>query len=175
MGDHRARLELERPDPDLAVAREGFLAGKNDPDDVDGMIMLFRRFRDVSFMSRAIGIWAEADEHIAELNDAAAELHAAHRRRRNAAGGARPILVRIDDVNRRLTPLEEAFSSTLGEASRRTQTILEVALVLTAMLLVDPRRRDVAAHAARERDAGGAALRRARSRAGHAAVDRAKA
>ncbi len=31
MGDHRARLELERPDPDLAVAREGFIAGKNDP------------------------------------------------------------------------------------------------------------------------------------------------
>ena len=39
-------------------------------------------------------------------------------------------------MNRRLTPLEEAFSGTLGEASRRTQTILEVALVLTAMLLV---------------------------------------
>ncbi len=136
MGDHRARLELERPDPDLAVAREGFLAGKNDPDDVDGMIMLFRRFRDVSFMHRAIAIWAEADEHIAELNDAAAELHA-----RISAGETRPealgpILVHIDDVNRRLTPLEEAFSNTLGEASRRTQTILEVALVLTAMLLV---------------------------------------
>ncbi len=136
MGDHRARLELERPDPDLAVAREGFLAGKNDPADVDGMIMLFRRFRDVSFMHGAIAIWAEADAHIAELNDAAAELHA-----RIGAGETRleelgPILVHIDDVNRRLTPLEEAFSSTLGEASRRTQTILEVALVLTAMLLV---------------------------------------
>ena len=36
------------------------------------------------------------------------------------------ILVRIDDVNRHLTPLEVAFSATLGEASRRTQEILEV-------------------------------------------------
>ena len=90
MGDHRARLELERPDPDLAVAREGFIAGKNDPGDVDGMIMLFRRFRDVSFMHRAIAIWAEADEHIAELNDAADRTACPHRRRRNTAGAARP-------------------------------------------------------------------------------------
>jgi hypothetical protein len=48
MGDRRARLELEKDAPNLAVAREGFIAGKNDPDDVDGMIMLFRRFRTVS-------------------------------------------------------------------------------------------------------------------------------
>ena len=73
MGDRRARLELQKDDPDLAAAREGFIAGRNDPDDVEGMIMLFRRFRNVSFMSRAIGIWAEGDEGIAELNAAAEE------------------------------------------------------------------------------------------------------
>ena len=76
MGDRRARLELSKEEPDLAVAREGFLAGKNDPEDVDGMITLFRRFRAVSFMRRAIGIWAEGDEGIAELNAAAQDLHA---------------------------------------------------------------------------------------------------
>jgi diguanylate cyclase (GGDEF)-like protein/PAS domain S-box-containing protein len=135
MGDRRARLELLKDDPDLAVAREGFIAGRNDPDDVDGMIMLFRRFGNVSFMRRAIGIWAEGDEGIAELNAAAEELH-----RRIAAdprqpGTLDPILARIDDANRRLTPLEVAFSSTLGEASRRTQGILEAALVLVAASL----------------------------------------
>jgi PAS domain-containing protein len=136
MGDRRARLELQKDDPDLAVAREGFIAGRNDPDDIDGMIMLFRRFRNVSFMSRAIDIWAEGDEGIAELNAAAEELH-----RRIAADPRQPtpldpILVRIDNANRRLTPLEVAFSSTLGEASRRTQGILEYALILAAGALV---------------------------------------
>jgi len=136
MGDRRARLELMKDDPDLAVAREGFIAGKNNPDDIDGMIMLFRRFRDVSFMSRAIDIWAQGDEGIAELNAAAEELH----RRILAESGQPmpldPILVRIDNANRRLTPLEVAFSSTLGEASRRTQGILEVALIFVAGTLV---------------------------------------
>src|SRR3954471_14100219 len=49
LGDRRARLELEKETPDLAVAREGFIAGRNDPADVNGMIMLFRRFHDISF------------------------------------------------------------------------------------------------------------------------------
>jgi diguanylate cyclase (GGDEF)-like protein/PAS domain S-box-containing protein len=136
MGDRRARLELEKPDPDLAVARAGFIAGKNDPEDVDGMIMLFRRFRNVSFMSKAIAIWTQGDEYIAELNAAAVDLRA-----RIVAGEDRPevlapILARINDANGRLTPLEEAFSSTLGEASRRTQSLLEIALAAAALLLV---------------------------------------
>ncbi|HEX9301205.1 MAG TPA: diguanylate cyclase [Casimicrobiaceae bacterium] len=136
MGDRRARLELEKGAPELAVAREGLIAGKNDPDDVDGMIMLFRRFRKVSFMSRAIGIWAEGDERIAELNAAAEALHERIAAGDIQPGSLEPILARIDDTNRRLTPLEVAFSSTLGEASRRTQEILEVALVLAAAALV---------------------------------------
>ncbi|TMH62086.1 MAG: PAS domain S-box protein, partial [Betaproteobacteria bacterium] len=40
LGDRRARLELEKPDPDLAVVREGFIAGGNHPDDIAGMITL---------------------------------------------------------------------------------------------------------------------------------------
>ena len=136
LGDRQARLELEKAKPDLAVAREGFLVGQNDPADVDGMIMLFQRFRDVSFMSKAIGIWAKGDEYIGELDRLAEELHA-----RIVAGDIQPatlgpILARIDEVNRRLTPLEVGFSMTLGEAARRTQTILGVVLVMAAALLV---------------------------------------
>ena len=76
LGDRRAREELERPEPNYAVARQGFLEGRNHPDDIDGMIMLFRRFRHVSFMDRAIGIWAKADGEIELLQAAASRLHA---------------------------------------------------------------------------------------------------
>jgi diguanylate cyclase (GGDEF)-like protein/PAS domain S-box-containing protein len=136
LGDRRARLELEKPEPDTAVAREGFVAGRNDPDDIDGMITLFRRFRDVSFMKQAIAIWAQGDELISELGAAAADL-----RERVISGDARPerlgpVLTRIDEINRRLTVLEEAFSRKLGEGSRLTQEILVIAMVLTATVLV---------------------------------------
>ena len=135
LGDRRARLELEKETPDPAVVREGFIAGRNDPDDVGGMIMLFRRFRHVSFMDRAIGIWTQGDAQIAELDAAAEELHARVQSGDAAPSSLAPILARIDDVNRRMTPLEMAFSGTLGEASRWTQEILEVALVLVAAAL----------------------------------------
>jgi diguanylate cyclase (GGDEF)-like protein/PAS domain S-box-containing protein len=135
-GDRRARLALEQAQPDIAAAREGFLAGNNDPDDIDGMIVLFRRFRNVSFMSRTIAVWSAADEHIAELDALAAELHA-----RISIDGARPgeddpTLARIYEVNQRLTELEMEFSNTLGEASRRTESILVIALAFVATLLV---------------------------------------
>ena len=136
LGDRQARLELERPEPDLAIAREGFLVGQNDPADIDGMIMLFRRFRGVSFMSKAIDIWAKADEYIAELDALAGELHTRIAVRDIQPSILAPILVRIDDVNRRLTPLEIGFSMTLGEAARRTQMILEVVVISAAALLV---------------------------------------
>src|ERR1700759_167966 len=44
LGDHIARIELSKPDPDFNIAREGFIEGRNDKADVDGMIHLFRRF-----------------------------------------------------------------------------------------------------------------------------------
>ncbi len=135
MGDRSARLELEKPQPDLARAREGYIAGQNDPDDIAAMIMLFRRFRELPLMNKAIAIWAEGDESIAELDVLAKELHARIAGGETGPDTLAPILARIDNVNRRLTPLEIAFSNTLGEASRQAQVILEGALVLTAALL----------------------------------------
>ena len=61
LGDRRAREELDKPEPNYAVARKGFLDGRNNPDDIDGMITLFRRFRHVNYIDRAIGIWAKSD------------------------------------------------------------------------------------------------------------------
>src|SRR5215472_19063741 len=63
-GDRKARVELSKADPDLAVARAGFLQGGNHPDDVAGMIMLFRRFQNIEFMAKAIAIWTEGDVKI---------------------------------------------------------------------------------------------------------------
>ena len=132
LGDRIAREELEKPDPDFRVAREGFLAGRNHPDDVAGMIQLFRRFRNVGYIDRAIGIWTEGDREIAALVVAADELH-----REMAAGEADPahvqlLLREVDEINARLTPLEDAFSYTLGQASREAQLVLVVVTLVAA-------------------------------------------
>src|SRR5208282_3490105 len=70
LGDRKAREELDQPKPNLERARAGFIEGHNHPDDIADMIWLFRRFRNVGYVDRAITIWAEADARIAELTGA---------------------------------------------------------------------------------------------------------
>ncbi len=133
LGDRRAREELDKPEPDLAVVREGFLTGANHPDDVPGMIRLYRWFGRVPFMAEAIDIWAEADGHVAELTAVADSLRDA-----TAAADApalQALRLRLRDIDARLTPLEQRFSATLGEASRTTQRLLVVAILVCAAAL----------------------------------------
>src|SRR5208337_921250 len=136
LGDRKAREELDQPNPNLERAREGFVEGRNHPDDIADMIWLFRRFRNVAYIDRAIAIWAHADARIAELTAAAERLH-----QRVTAGnadeeGLRPLLEEVRRINGNLTPLEDAFSFTLGEASRRMQLVLTSSTLIVAAFLV---------------------------------------
>ncbi len=132
LGDRQARLELEKPRPDLNVARAGFLAGRNHPDDIDNLIWLFRTFRQLSYLDRAITLWAEADGHIQTLQLLAGAVHF-----EVLAGGPTPeraaaLIVEIEEVHRTLVPLEDAFSAVLGEASRWITGLLFAATLATA-------------------------------------------
>jgi diguanylate cyclase (GGDEF)-like protein/PAS domain S-box-containing protein len=134
LGDRMAREELDRPSPNLDVVRRGFLQGRNHPDDVDVMARLYRDFRGYGPMRRAIEIWGRGDREIAALTAAASRLRDAVR-----SGGSRaeiaPVLAEIDAINARVTPLEDEFSFTLGDAARRTRRLLWMSVAGFAGLL----------------------------------------
>ena len=135
LGDRRARLSLEQKPPDREAARLGLLAGGNHPDDVEGMINLFVRFRQVSFMAAAIDIWAEGDQQIAQLAALGRQLqdHIAGGDTRSREFMA--LVAELPRLNKRLTDLEERFSATLGEASRIvSRLMLGVTLALAVLL-----------------------------------------
>lgn len=135
LGDHMARTALEQDPPDLEAARRGFLAGGNHPDDVDGLIRLFLRFRRVSFMADAIAIWTAADLQIAELNDLARQVHARIAAGDNGSAELQAVTGRLPALNEHLTEQAERFSATLGEASRTARRlVLVVSLLLAAGL-----------------------------------------
>src|SRR5579871_4661857 len=75
LGDKQARIELEKRNPDMEVVRRGFIQGRNHPDDVQSMAMLFRRFRYYGYMANAIDIWARADVEIEHLQTLGMQLH----------------------------------------------------------------------------------------------------
>ncbi|WP_019451176.1 diguanylate cyclase [Cupriavidus sp. BIS7] len=137
LGDHRARIELERrPDYDHARAVEGLLIGGNHSDDIAGMVRLYRNFREVAEIDEAIGIWAAADVDIIRLDALARQL-----RERFRAGGCdahcvAPIQREIVEIDSRLTPQEAAFSSALGKASRRVRGLLASSSIALAVMLL---------------------------------------
>ena len=137
LGDRQARLELEKPAPDLAVARMGFLQGGNHPDDIAGMIHLFRVYRQVPDIDRAIAIWTEADVHIDQLIALGGRIQASVRTRTMSPVVTRAYLQQLEAIDQALTPLELAFSSTLAGAARKTRFALQgLMLVVVPVLLV---------------------------------------
>ncbi len=135
LGDRRARMALENDPPDLSLARQGFLEGGNHPDDVDGMIQLFLRFRRVSFMADAITIWTEADAELAQLGVLAGQVHQRIATGDTGSPELQTLVGRLPALNERLTELEERFSATLGQASRTARwLVLVLTLVLAAGL-----------------------------------------
>ena len=123
-GDEKARIELSKPDPDEAIAWQGFVEARNHPDDIERMIMLFRRFKNLWYMKEIIALWTVGDEYVKQITEIADELHD-----RVADGDVTPEEMRIYrdrllEIDTKLTPLTDQFTRLLGEATRTTKVLL---------------------------------------------------
>ncbi len=134
-GDKKARLELEKDNPDQDKIYAGFLQARNHPEDIKGMIQLFKRFRHVSYIDKAISIWAKADTLIDQLKDAGVHIHmlASSRSNNRSRLEISQLVNKIDVINRALTILEDDFSYTLGAGSRWLENLILKILFLVAL------------------------------------------
>ena len=135
-GARAARIELDKPIPDLDVARASLRAARSHAADVGVMIDLYRRFRFLSFMTRAAALWAQADALHARIDALAQTMHMAIRKARGANVDLQPSLVEMRAIDRELTGVEREFSSTLADASRRVELILTLATLALALAMV---------------------------------------
>ncbi|WP_199414623.1 EAL domain-containing protein [Cupriavidus sp. P-10] len=136
LGDQRARLELDRDEPDLERVREGLLAGGNHPEDIPRMVRLYRNFRHIHEVDAAIRVWAAGDAEIAALHEQALALRRLVDRPGCDDDCVAPVLRRIAQIDARLTPLEREFSGHLGQASRRVTRLLTTGSAVVATLLL---------------------------------------
>lgn len=139
LGDHQARIELEKSEPNYTLVSQGFIQGGNDPADVDDLIFLYRRFRHVSYMDRAIETWTEGDAGIQDMLQVGQELHVVVLTSRGADQAAlsaqlAPLTRRLYSTDQQLTILENRFSATLGEGSRAIRNILFWVTVLGTLI-----------------------------------------
>ncbi len=145
LGDKQARLELDKPHPNLdVVVREGFVKGGNDPRDVNNLVFLYRRFRHVSYMNSAIQTWTQGDQEISKLMSIGAQMHRvvsatvpANDAKAQAVKASQIAALRkqIYESDSRLTVLENQFSATLSDGSRNiNNALVRVTLISTILL-----------------------------------------
>jgi len=134
LGDQRARLELEKQQPDLDVVRQGFVAGHIHPGDIESMMTLFRLLDDFQPAQRVVALWREADTHIDELAQVAHEVHTSeHAWEGDFVARA---LGRINRINSVLTPLEDQIAASLNKAQRTAQALLLGGMLILAGMLL---------------------------------------
>jgi len=136
LGDRRARLEMEKPGFDAAVAHAGLLQGGSHPDDIPGMILLFRCCSHYSYLGRAVGIWRQADEQIARLENLGERLHAEVTSAAPSRTRIERILAEVRVADAAVRPLENAFTATLGDALRWLKITLAWSVTGVVLVLI---------------------------------------
>ncbi len=137
LGDRQARLELEKPVPDMSVVRSGLIQGRNNPEDVKGMAAMFRHCRQLNRMSEAINIWSQGDALIDQLQRLGDALHREISSERPNALRIAEMARQVDVIGDQLTPLEDRFSYALGAGARRAKRFfLLVTFSATALSLI---------------------------------------
>ena len=136
LGDRTARLELQRARPDFERATQGFLAGRNNPADIPGMLRLFRLFNTSPIMAPSISYWTRGDALIMELATVGERLHAEISKALPNRTQVEWLLSAAERVHIQVAPLEDGYSTELGSASRKVTSLLLIALSLCSVALV---------------------------------------
>lgn len=137
IGDEYARWALESDQVDVEIARLGFLQGGNHPDDVPGLIWLFRYFNQVSFLRDAIHEWAATDPMLLELSVFGEVIRSELKNGPIQDGDRLQFLsTRLSELNRQFTGHAERFSTVLGEGSRAIKVTLTCINIVTAVTLI---------------------------------------
>jgi diguanylate cyclase (GGDEF)-like protein/PAS domain S-box-containing protein len=136
LGDRTARLQLQSADPDYLLASQGMIAGRSHPDDVPGMMRLLRLFRDSRLLQRPIAAWTQGDELIVQLDQVGQQLHSAMVSPQKQTANINRLLASAEQIHIRVAPLEDDFSTSLGNTSRQVLALLSIILTLCITVLV---------------------------------------
>ena len=65
--DRRARVEMEKSEPDMAVVREALLKGGVHPSEIEGLISMYQTLRSFGPMEYTLSLWKRSDLALDEL------------------------------------------------------------------------------------------------------------
>ncbi|MEO7305923.1 MAG: ATP-binding protein [Ferruginibacter sp.] len=133
LGDHKARMELLKKEPDLSNVRQGFLDGRVHPDDINGMIKLVTRFHKNRYIRKALGYWDKGDSLVSVLIPIAEEMHGQIISPSPSSQKLDELTLKTGAINDQLTQLEDNFSFALSEGARWLENLILKILFFVAL------------------------------------------
>lgn len=122
-GDAKAREALIQK-LDKETIKQGFREGKNDEDDLNDMIWLFKNFKNFSFFRKAIVEWEEADALNIELGKLGLEIHKKIEANQIDFETKIKTLKQLDHINNKISIKQDNFSKLLGDGTREVNYYL---------------------------------------------------
>ena len=132
----RARLELEKSDPDLEAVRGAFRLMGLPQASMDPMIHLYRRLGETSFLDAPTRLWATGDSLLRRLDRQALELRHLVRGGRPGSPAVEASLSRVMETSLQLAQLGDRFNDRLAGVGRRIRHWLRWILGGAALLVV---------------------------------------
>jgi len=129
LGDKAARLSMDKSDP-VEIITQGFVVGGNHPDDIPIMIFLYKYFRSLHFIEKAIEEWKTGDRLIGELVKLGEKVNRKLNTNNLDEAQKLNILNAIDDLQKGLDEAENLFSENMSAAARWVANFLFVIMLL---------------------------------------------
>ena len=134
-GDGVARIALVK-NREIEVVKNGLRAGRNHEKDLDDMIWLFRNFKQISFLKKAINEWKKGDALINQFNTIGDTIHTKIQTNHLDETSRREYLSQISAISDKLTVNERNFSNTLGEGTREIKGYLIYTNIFFILIII---------------------------------------
>ncbi len=118
------------------IAANAFLAARNHPEDINGLIWLFKNFKNVSFMQKAIQVWADAEPLINDINRLGSDIHKVKEENQLTPDKKSTLILQINTISADLSQRERLFSNTLGNAARTINSLLFIGNFVCIILIL---------------------------------------
>jgi signal transduction histidine kinase len=134
LGDRKARVNLINAS-DQQIIRDGFLKGKNHPDDIADMIWLYHSFNWLAAFKYALKTWEEGDELVGRLLETGKSIHRTNNLEKLTEAQKRLLVNQINRLSAQLTAKEEEFSGQFGFISREADRYIFICNCLLTLVI----------------------------------------
>jgi signal transduction histidine kinase len=117
------------------IARNALVKGQNHPEDLNDIIWLFENFKQVSFLSKAINEWEQADKLVLQLTLIGNQINTKISNNNLSPADQKKYLEEVGKLSDKLTVNERNFLNIIGDGTRQIKNLLIVINIIFILII----------------------------------------